>query len=513
MPEHPAVVNAAFAPLMDGDRDTLQARYVPLEPASRGRPPGSRRWSRCRCRSRTAQRFVAARAIEQSLPDAVGAYVDWLVRRERLDGHRAAQPRHRVPLEARHICILFRRFVSFGEDITRPYVDALEARGVHHLLVGGKAFHDREEIETLRAALTAIEWPDDQLSVFATLRGALFAIGDEELLEYQHIAAQRFTRSESRRTLPAELAADSRRAERCCATLHARAQPPAGGRHDSALLDATRAHVGFVLRPGGEQVLANVLHVAELARQYELDGGMSFRGFVEALREAAQRRSGGRGADPRRGQRRRPADDRAQGQGAGVPGRDPRGHHRALTPWDASRHVDLERGLCALRIGGWSPKDLNDHKALELAREQKEGERVAYVAATRARDLLVVPAVGDEPYTEGWVSPLNAAIYPAETERRVQQPANGCPAFQSKDSVLQRPNGDPASRSTVCPGAASARERTVAHGGVVVARVAGLVSRSAGAVRSAPRRSDRQGRAARGASSRSRHVSDLEGGP
>jgi ATP-dependent exoDNAse (exonuclease V) beta subunit len=123
-----------------------------------------------------------------------------------------------------------------------------------------------------------------------------------------------------------------------------------------------------------------------------------------------------------------------------------------LTPWDASRHVDLDRSLCALRIGGWSPKDLNDHKALEVAREQKEGERVAYVAATRARDLLVIPAVGDEPYTEGWVSPLNAAIYPAETERRVQQLAKGCPVFQSKDSVVVRPNGDPATRSTVCPG-------------------------------------------------------------
>ena len=86
-------------------------------------------------------------------------------------------------LEARHVCILFRRFVSFGEDITRAYVEALEARGVKHLLVGGKAFHDRDEIETLRAALMAIEWPDDQLSVFATLRGALFAIGDEELLD------------------------------------------------------------------------------------------------------------------------------------------------------------------------------------------------------------------------------------------------------------------------------------------------------------------------------------------
>ena len=60
-----------------------------------------------------------------------------------------------------------------------PYVDALEARGIPHLLVGGKAFHDREEVETIRAALAAIEWPDDELSVFATLRGSLFAIDDE----------------------------------------------------------------------------------------------------------------------------------------------------------------------------------------------------------------------------------------------------------------------------------------------------------------------------------------------
>ena len=38
---------------------------------------------------------------------------------------------------------------------------------------------------------------------------------------------------------------------------------------------------------------------------------------------------------------------------------------------------------------------------------------MAYVAATRARDLLVIPAVGDGPYESGWVAPLNEAIYPA----------------------------------------------------------------------------------------------------
>ena len=91
-----------------------------------------------------------------------------------------------MPIQPRHIAVLFRRFVSFGEDVTRPYVDAIEARGIPHLLVGGKAFHGREEVETIRAALAAIEWPDDELSVFATLKGSLFAIDDEQLLEYRH---------------------------------------------------------------------------------------------------------------------------------------------------------------------------------------------------------------------------------------------------------------------------------------------------------------------------------------
>src|SRR5689334_25206684 len=87
---------------------------------------------------------------------------------------------------SRHICLLFRRFISYQDDMTRPYVEALEARGIPHLLLGGRSFHNRAEIEVLRAALAAIEWPEDELSVFATLRGSLFAISDEELLEYRH---------------------------------------------------------------------------------------------------------------------------------------------------------------------------------------------------------------------------------------------------------------------------------------------------------------------------------------
>mgnify|MGYP006199271031 CR=1 FL=1 len=78
------------------------------------------------------------------------------------------------------------QFLTLGSGDTEVIVS--ETRPVpleQHVLVGGKTFHDREEVETIRAALAAIEWPDDELSVFAALRGALFAIGDEELFEYR----------------------------------------------------------------------------------------------------------------------------------------------------------------------------------------------------------------------------------------------------------------------------------------------------------------------------------------
>ena len=449
VPNIQRLVNAAFEPLMDGDPDTHQARYVALEP-TRADPQGQPSVVALPVPSPYGQRFIAAREIERCLPDAVGAYVHWLVKKSGWTVTERHAPHRRVKLEARHVCILFRRFVSYNEDVTRPYVEALEARGVKHLLVGGKAFHDRDEIETLRAALTAIEWPDDQLSVFATLRGALFAIGDEELLEYHSISG-RFHPFRVPDALPAGLA-PIRDGLTLLRMLHAARNHRPVSVTIGALLDHTRAHVGFVLRPGGEQVLANVLHVSELARQYELDGGMSFRGFVEALREAARGSHAAEAPILEEGSDGVRLMTVHKAKGLEFPVVVLGDITARLTPWDATRHVDPGRGLCALRIGGWSPKDLNDHKALELAREQKEGERVAYVAATRARDLLVVPAVGDEPYTEGWASPLNAALYPAESERRAQKHSEGCPVFASKDSVLTRPNGDPASRSTVCPG-------------------------------------------------------------
>jgi ATP-dependent exoDNAse (exonuclease V) beta subunit len=450
VPNIQRLVNTAFRDVMDGDGLALQAPYVALAPDRAGYPaqpsvvvlPVPRPY---------AQRYVAAKAIEESLPDAVGAFVEWLQRRSGWKVTERRQPGKRVDIEPRHICILFRRFLSYGRDMTRPYVEALEARGLRHLLVGGKAFHDREEIEALRAALMAVEWPDDQLSVFATLRGPLFALGDEELLEYHHRFGGPFHPFRVPAPLPSHLEPVGealtllRRLHEC-----RNRQPVA--QTIAELVDATRAHAGFVLRPGGEQALANVLHVAELARQYELDGGMSFRGFVDTLQRAAE---GGQAAEApilEEGSDGVRLMTVHKAKGLEFPVVILADITARLTPNEASRHIDPDRRLCALRIGGWSPIDLVRQQALEQLRERKEGERVAYVAATRARDLLVVPAVGDVQYEGGWVSPLNTAIYPDESVRRVHKAARGCPSFKSRDSVLERPDNDPFTRLTMCPG-------------------------------------------------------------
>jgi ATP-dependent exoDNAse (exonuclease V) beta subunit len=447
-------VNAAFAPLMTGDRYSLQSDYVALvedrapddsKPAIVALPVPEPYWRRGSLKA-------SPRAIEESLPDAVGAFIAWLV------GEKTGWD-----IRAQDIAVLFRRFVSFGEDMTRPYVDALEARGVPHLLVGGKAFHGREEVEVIRAALAAIEWPDDELSVFAALKGSLFAIDDEHLLEFRH----RFGRFHPFR-VPKELGGNSGQdlvltseptahlmpiaaALRALQRLHRGRNYRPVADTIGRLLTETRAHVGFILRPAGEQALANVLHVAELARQYEASGGISFRGFIDELRDAASEEAA-----------------EAPILEEGSDGVRLMTVHKAkglefkvviladltcrMSRSDASRYLDASRGLCATKIGGWAPHELYEHEQEEVARDEAEGVRLAYVAATRARDLLVVPALGDEPWEGGWISPLNSALYPPTAVRRDGKRGPKCPSFKSKDSVLRRPNDEVAGPGTVAPG-------------------------------------------------------------
>lgn len=428
------LVNAAFAPEMTGDRECGQARYAPLEehtPPNTKQPaivvlPVPKPYGTMR---------VSKDSINACLPEAIASYIDWL-RTESNWTVRDLRDNQPVPLRAKHICVLFRRLTNNGNDLSRDYTRALEARGIPHLLVGSKSFYHREEVETVRVALAAIEWPGDELSVFGTLRGSLFAIPDDLLLRFRFGIGRLHPFGK-----PADSAAPAFapivQALGILRDLHkGRNQRPVAD-SINALLEATRAHAGFTLRRAGAQALANVYRICDLARTFELTGGLSFRGFVEELAAQAEK------AESTEAPVLEEASDGVRlmtvhgAKGLEFPVVILADMTANLAAREAERFVDGP--LCATRLLHAAPWELLEHEEYEHTRELAEGVRVAYVAATRARDLLVVPAVGDEE-RDGWLGPLNKAIFPAVDRRRDKSAAVGCPSFAGDSTVLERPS-------------------------------------------------------------------------
>ena len=371
--------------------------YVPLTP-HRAPTAGSRPSLRCRCREpygsaeRRQRSQSSSRCPMRSARSSTGCSTRAAGRSPSATAHET-----RCRSRPRHVCLLFRRFTSFGDGhharlrpgarsarhpapagrrqvVSRPRRGRDPARGADRDRVAGRravgvrhaarvAVRDRRRgAAEYRAQLRALP------SVSACRRASAGAAG----------AGWRGADAAARRCIGAATAGRSPTRSASCSRRRARTPalrcgPAASRRWPTCCTSPIwRART----RP---------------------TGGISFRGFVEELSEAAEAGRGAGSADARRGQRRRPADDRAQGQGARVSGRDPGRHHRE----SVARHEPIatsirDRNLCALRAGGLGAVGSAGSRAAGGGSRQARGRhRVAYVAATRARDLLVVPAVGD----------------------------------------------------------------------------------------------------------------------
>jgi ATP-dependent exoDNAse (exonuclease V) beta subunit len=436
VPSIQAAVNVAFSRSMTGSTDGSQADYVPLSEWTSeidGQPgvvalpipepygPSGR---------------MTKKAVTASCPDAVAAFIEWLIGKS---GWRVREGDGLVPVRARHVCLLFKRFQSYDGDTTRPYVRALEARRVPHMLVGGRSFHDREEVVAIRTALDAVEWPGDEFAVYATLRGPLLAINDEDLLRF---------RAEARHLHPlrkVEPVLGERHQDVAAALALLRALHLGRNRRPIAdtierLLSETRAHASLAMWPSGEQALANAIAVLDLARNADVRGTSSFRGFIETLSEQAERGEGGEAPIVEEGTEgvRLMTVHKAKGlEFPVVVLCDPTAPSKVDK---AYRFIDSERHLWAQKLCGCSPLELVQNEAKATAHDNAELVRQAYVAATRAQDLLVVPTFGDaneRNVAMGWTDILAPGLYPAAPSRREPSLAPGCPPFGS-DSVARR---------------------------------------------------------------------------
>src|SRR5262249_16173998 len=149
------------------------------------------------------------------------------------------------------------------------------------------------------------------------------------------------------------------------------------------LLATTRAHAGFANWSTGEQALANVARLMDMARRQERNGLISFRAFVDWLVDQAET---GEASDA-------PIIEE------GLDGVRMMTVHKAKglefpvvilvdmtanAAREASRWTDPERGLCPMTLAGCSPPELLEHAEEEKQRDIEEAARVLYVAATRA---------------------------------------------------------------------------------------------------------------------------------
>lgn len=122
------------------------------------------------------------KAVEEYIPDEakkIAARIDQLVH--------AASERRMVrsglgadmvwrPIEGRDIAILFRRMTNL-ED----YRNALTARRIAHVVVGGSGFYATREVLDAWALLRAIDDPDDVLATIALLRSPWCSLSDESI--------------------------------------------------------------------------------------------------------------------------------------------------------------------------------------------------------------------------------------------------------------------------------------------------------------------------------------------
>jgi ATP-dependent exoDNAse (exonuclease V) beta subunit len=384
--------------------------------------------------------------IRSSYAEAVGAYVHWLISES---GWTVDEEGREVPLEARHVAILFKQTTGSGKDLVHPYARALERRGVAIRSGERRAFFEREEIHALRTVLAAIEWVDDEIAVYGALAGPYLALSDAELLQYQREhgslhplrAPKKEEPSADARTpakpAPGEDVADALRLLR---SLHVTRNHLPFAETLQRFLDATRAHALLALQAQGERAVANVQHLVGMARRAEARGVLSFRRFVEELEARAE--------DGKHGEVTTEDDTTRGVQLSTVHGAkglefpvvvlaDPAAQAYFDRP---TSFTDRRRGVFVERVAGITPLELGENEARARDADAGEARRLLYVAATRARDLLVVPGAGDDAL-DGWCSPLELALRPGRGGvSRAPAPAPGCPHERfGRDTIQARP--------------------------------------------------------------------------
>ena len=162
----------------------------------------------------------------------------------------------RRPVEHRDIAVLYRS--ATGLDALE---EALRANDVPYQVSGGRYYYARMEFQDLLSTLKAIDNPFDGLSVVGALRSPFFGQSDEDLL--RHFGAGGTFNYLARAPEGCGDLAESFDALR---DLHERRRRHPASAVLARLFESTRALLIYANKPHGEQRVANLLKLQEIAR-------------------------------------------------------------------------------------------------------------------------------------------------------------------------------------------------------------------------------------------------------
>ena len=378
--------NEVFSESMDG-REGVQPAYIDLVPwPERQLPLEGPAVSQLQPPPGTTGLINDIRRVEATT-------LAGLIEHEIVGRWQVEEAKHVRPAEHRDILILVptRTGLDLFEQVFHDW-------GIVYRHEGGNFFYRRQEVRDLIAYLSAIDNPSDQRAVVATLRHA-YGIPDEDLLLHRTAGGT----LDFRHPQPAAVRAvndafvDLNR-------FHSERNDVSLGRLVEDIVATTRMIELNLVLPHRRQAVANIYKVTQLARQYETQPGATLHRFVRWLRD--NRDEGAREADS---------------PFSGSPGKEV----QILTMHMAKglefpivilanlgstfsrsdqEYVDRdERRVHIKRSGGFKTPNFDEASLREQDRLSAERFRLLYVAATRARDHLVVSAFG-KPNDENWLS-------------------------------------------------------------------------------------------------------------
>ena len=351
-------------------------------------------------------RQVEATAVARLIADLIGN-PRWQI------GATEDDPAATRGIALRDICILVETRTAVD-----GYTDKLARRGVPYIVDGGRDFFQHQEINDLAAILRAVDDPSDQVSLVAVLKSAAFCCSDVDLLQHR-IAHGRFS------LLTGEFPDDPvGTALRGLAGLYrAKSELTLPFLVDRAIRANFLAEP-LLIASRERQRAANLRAIVDRAAEFAVNESDALRPFVRWL-TSRQGESGGE-----RDLYLAETDDDVVrvmtvhgAKGLEFPVVILAKLSAGINHGAARSVVDRDSGMIEFAVGSRDNRFCTSGFAAASAREAAYGHaeraRLLYVAATRARDLLVVSAFRSEerpgmfvhlPDLPSWVSVFDGGL-------------------------------------------------------------------------------------------------------